>query len=84
MKNSEQRVPEPPRKPIGSDFVEQKSPFKCRCSECSKIIDKGESCLVSIRKGKVQKRICGEECRLEFDARFWAHVARENRGKKGR
>lgn len=61
---------------IGNDFVVQTAPFSCRCSECSKEIDKGEECLVSIRRGRVQKRVCSEDCRLEFDSRFWDEAAR--------
>jgi hypothetical protein len=68
--------------PIGSDFVEQIAPFKCRCSECPSDIQKGQVCLVSLRKGKVQKRVCCEDCRLEFDARFWQQVARNNQRKR--
>ena len=56
---------------IGNDFIEEISEFKYYCSECHKAILRGDKCLVSRRYGKVQKRICSEECRLTFDDRFW-------------
>lgn len=67
-----------PRKPIGSDFVPEIATRRLRCSECRKVIDNGDQCLVSIKDGKVRKRVCGENCRLEFDARFWQAAARRN------
>jgi hypothetical protein len=63
---------------IGNDFISEPAPYKLRCSECAKVINPGETCLVSRKDGKVKKRICGEECRLEFDNRFWQAAARRN------
>ena len=63
---------------IGSDFVQQAAPRLVYCSECGKKIPAGEIALVSLRKGKVQKRVCSEDCRLEFDAAFWDNVATHN------
>ena len=70
------RVPSLTGKPIGSDFVlECSRPRKVWCSECGKPITQGVPALISVRGGKVQKRVCSEECRLDFDARFWQGVA---------
>lgn len=60
---------------IGSDFNPQVCKVNVRCSECNRWIGAGATALVSVRKGRVQKRVCGEECRLEFDARYWDEVA---------
>ena len=64
---------------IGSDFVLVKASKPVRCSECGKHIAKGENVLESVRFGKVQKRVCSEECRLEFDDKFWQERARMRR-----
>jgi hypothetical protein len=63
---------------IGSDFVSEVRDSKSACSECGRCIPKGTSALVSRKGGKVRKIVCSEDCRLEFDARFWAHAARVN------
>lgn len=63
---------------IGSDFVEQTAPRLTYCSECARKIPAGEVALVSLKYGKVQKRVCSEDCRLEFDARFWDEIADEH------
>jgi hypothetical protein len=63
---------------IGSDFQPRVYPHKVRCSECDHVILAGETALVSVREGKVRKIVCGEDCRQEFDARFWAEAARKN------
>lgn len=61
---------------IGSDFVlELRRLRRVRCSECRRWLGTDESALVSRRKGVVQKRVCSEDCRLEFDARFWQRMA---------
>lgn len=62
-------------KPIGSDFLLKSVKFTTRCSECHKKIPANTPALVSIRHGKVQKRVCSEECRLIFDAWFWGFQA---------
>lgn len=67
---------------IGSDFVPQTVKYVCNCSECGKTLSPGDTALVSIKKGKVRKRICSEECRLEFDARFWQAAALKRKRKK--
>lgn len=70
---------------IGSDFVKEPSrPRMVRCSECNSLTGCYATALVSIKGGKVVKRVCSEDCRLEFDARFWAHAARLNAGRRGR
>ena len=56
---------------IGSDFMPEISECKTRCSECRRKIEAGQTALVSRRFGKVQKRVCSEECRLTFDDKFW-------------
>lgn len=61
---------------IGSDFVEWVQLQGSCCSECGKRMPVGSKVLASIRKGKVQKKVCGEECRLEFDARYWDERSR--------
>lgn len=60
---------------LGNDFVPRISPNQTRCSECRKIISKGDEELVSIKKGKIRKRICSEACRLTFDDRIWQEIA---------
>ena len=62
---------------IGSDFIKQTSSRTTICSECLRKIPAGVEALVSIKKGKVRKRVCSEDCRLTFDANFWYAVARE-------
>jgi hypothetical protein len=62
---------------IGSDFVEHIETSMVYCSECGKKIRPGEKSLCSIRGGKVKKRVCSEDCRLEFDNGFWQNVVRE-------
>ena len=64
---------------IGSDFVWAASARKVRCSECSRYIAPGVASLVSIRNGRVQKRVCSDECRLEFENNYWQQVARERK-----
>lgn len=62
---------------IGSDFLRQVYPKPTRCGECGKMFPAGFEWLVSFRNGRVQKRVCGEECRLEFDNRYWQERARQ-------
>jgi hypothetical protein len=70
------------RKPIGCDFiVEASRPRKVRCSECGCEILPTQNALISKRGGVIKKRVCTEECRLEFDARFWGQVADDKEGK---
>ena len=64
-------------KPIGSDFVPDTAIRLTYCSECGKRMPIGFTSLVSIRNGKVAKRVCSEECRLTFDNNFWQGVARK-------
>lgn len=61
---------------IGNDFVAEKVPYRKRCGECGRVLEKGSDALVSRRFGKVQKRVCSEECRLTFDDKFWRACAR--------
>lgn len=67
---------------IGSDFVEQPAPYRVACSECHIKIPKGQIALVSMRYGRVQKRVCSEACRQTFDDRYWQDRAHE-RAKPG-
>ena len=64
---------------IGSDFVKQIYCRSVRCGECGQKFPAGFTWLVSIRNGRIQKRVCGEECRLEFDNRYWQGVAAARR-----
>lgn len=66
-------------KPIGSDFILRAAEYTTFCSECDRSIPKGELAFVSIRNGKIQKRVCSEDCRLEFDARYWQERAAKRR-----
>jgi hypothetical protein len=66
---------------IGNDFIKRPATRSCYCSECGKKIRKGEPELVSIRRGKVRKRVCSEECRLEFDSAIWQEFADKNEGR---
>lgn len=56
-------------------FVESVTDYVRRCSECGEKIPKGNPALASIKNGKVRKVVCSENCRLEFDARFWENRA---------
>lgn len=69
---------------IGSDFnIEQFSRAK-RCSECLKKISVNTKCLVSRdRNGKNKKIVCSENCRLEFDDRYWQHRVDRRKFKEG-
>ena len=60
---------------IGSDFIVRMAARRTKCSECGRNIAEGFPEMVSIRKGKVQKRVCSNECRLEFDNRYWQELA---------
>lgn len=59
---------------IGSDFIEMQSMERKRCSECGRNIEPKTNYLASIKRGKVKKIVCGEQCRLDFDDRFWQDV----------
>jgi len=63
---------------IGSDFKPKTYDHKIHCSECGGAIFAGDVALVSEKNGKVFKIVCSEDCRLEFDARFWAEAAKKN------
>jgi hypothetical protein len=65
---------------IGSDFVKVKATKPCKCSECGAHIGFGDECLESVRMGRVQKRVCSEACRLEFDNNYWQARARFRMG----
>lgn len=60
---------------LGNDFTWRTSPDARRCSECGSLIVKGQQELVSIKRGKVKKRICSEACRQTFDDRIWQEIA---------
>jgi hypothetical protein len=61
---------------IGSDFqVDVIVGQPRRCSECGKELKPGDTSLISVKKGQIRKRVCGEDCRLAFDARFWNEIA---------
>jgi len=60
---------------IGSDFITRPAAKRTKCGECGCNIAIGAHEMVSIRKGKVQKRVCSEECRLEFDDCYWRERA---------
>jgi hypothetical protein len=62
---------------LGSDFVPTVLKYRRHC-DCGRAMNVGESYLASIKRGKVQKWVCSEDCRLEFDARIWAEIARKN------
>lgn len=61
---------------IGNDFVPKVFGKTVICSECNVAIPIGTEVLVSEKNGKVKKIVCGEECRKEFDHKFWDGVAR--------
>ena len=67
---------------LGSDFTKMTSVVRRRCSECGKDIPAGGDMLASVKKGKVKKVVCSEECRLEFDARVWQEFADLNEKKR--
>ena len=58
-----------------SDFKPQKVDYVRCCGECRKRIKPGEEALVSMRYGKVQKVVCSEKCRQDFDWAFWEERA---------
>lgn len=68
---------------IGSDFVPHTIKYVKHCGECGYKMQVGYRALASIRDGKVKKIVCSEECRLEFDANFWAAAAARNSKKRG-
>lgn len=68
---------------LGSDFTPDPVRRHARCGECGKKMRRGEVSLVSVRDGKVRKRVCGENCRLEFDDRMWQGVADKRARKNG-
>lgn len=74
---------EEPRMLIGNDFITVFAVRSCRCSECGKTIRKGEHCLESHRFGKLQKRVCSEDCRLAFDDHFWQGKADDREARHG-
>ena len=62
---------------VGSDFVEMVCAGTRNCSECHKKIFKGKKLLAAKTKdGTILKYVCSEDCRLEFDNRFWQERAR--------
>lgn len=63
---------------IGNDFKPKTYEKKVYCSECDGAIFPGDIALVSEKDGKVRKIVCSENCRQEFDARFWAEAAKKN------
>ena len=67
---------------IGNDFVRVTLDKPKRCSECDAHIAKGETALISYRHGKTQKVVCGEDCRLAFDDRFWQAAVAKRKGKR--
>mgnify|MGYP006992515625 CR=1 FL=1 len=60
---------------IGNDFITQIIDREFRCSECGITRPAGHPWLTSIRGKSIRKRVCSEECRLQFDDRFWQHQA---------
>ena len=58
-------------------FVSERAPHAFTCSNCLRGVSKGGSCLVSIKRGKVKLRLCGESCRVAFDDKYWQGVADE-------
>lgn len=68
---------------IGSDFVSSVTIHSYYCSECGHWIRSGEPCMVSLKDGKVKKRLCmRESCREQFDARVWESFACRNAKKR--
>ena len=45
------------------------------CSECYRTKGVGQTMLVSKRRDNVKKRVCSEECRQDFEDRFWQEKA---------
>lgn len=67
---------------IGNDFVERVEAKTVYCSECGRKILPGEKSLVSLKGGKVKKRVCSEECRQTFDDAIWQAFADENEKRR--
>lgn len=57
--------------------------YLCICSECSRKIERGDTCLVSRAGRRVHKRVCSEACRQTFDDRYWQGRAND-RAWRGR
>ena len=55
---------------IGSDFTEKTYGISKTCSECLRRFPPDHVWLVSIRNGRVRKRVCSEECRMKFDDEY--------------
>lgn len=60
---------------LGNDFQPHIAECNGKCGECGKPHKKGATVLASIRKGKVKKHVCSEECRQAFDGGFYQRVA---------
>lgn len=62
---------------IGSraSFTNRTYPTAEICSECDKSHPAGHAWLVSIRNGRVQKRVCSEDCRFMFDHKYWRSLS---------
>ena len=67
---------------IGSDFKPKLYRKTIRCSECGLKFPAGSMMLVSEKSGKIKKVVCSEECRLDFDNKFWQAAATKNEGRK--
>jgi hypothetical protein len=60
---------------IGSDFVLVILPLLVEVCPIRRRVRH----LGAIRMGKVQKRVCSNECRLEFDNRYWQDRAQQRK-----
>lgn len=52
-------------------FVSEVSDRDRRCYQCRRDIKAGETFLASRRGGVLKLGLCGEDCRLEWDAEYW-------------
>ncbi len=68
---------------IGNDFQPETMGKMWYCSECNRKFKVGTIALVSLKRGKVKKRVCSEECRAKFDDELWQYIAdlREKRNE---
>jgi hypothetical protein len=65
-----------------SSFAREAAPSARKCSECERRFPVGHVWLVARKFGRVQKRVCSEDCRQTFDYRYWRERA-QNRALAG-
>jgi len=63
------------RRRVYIPFQSEKVHYERKCSECRKVIPGGTVSFASRIGPKVLKVVCSEDCRLDFDQRYWENIA---------